>query len=107
MRARLVRVNDRRLAAGKPAIDMGVGLHTGELVAGNIGTSDRMEYTVIGDTVNVASRLESLTKTLDRSILVSRTTANLLPETIKLEEVSTMEVKGRLEPVTIFAVAER
>jgi len=106
MREQLIALNARRVAAGSPAIDMGIGIHTGELVAGNIGTPERMEYTVVGDTVNVSSRLEQLTKDFQRPILISRTTAELLSDETPLEEISTVEVRGRKQPITVFSVGE-
>jgi adenylate cyclase len=104
MCTQLAELNLRRQAEGLPVIEMGVGIHTGELVAGNIGTAERMEYTVIGDTVNVSARLESLTKEFQRPILISKSTAELLGDEVDLEEVSTIEVRGRKKPVTIFAI---
>ena len=97
-------MNERRVAVGKPAIGIGIGVHTGELVAGNIGSPRRMQYTVIGDTVNVGSRLESLTKEHRRQTLMSAATARLVEKDIDLVEVGTVTVRGRSEPLQIYGL---
>jgi len=102
MGKRLSEMNERRVAAGKPAIGIGIGVHTGELVAGNIGSPRRMQYTVIGDTVNVGSRLESLTKEHRRQTLLSAATARHVENDIALVEVGMVTVRGRSEPLQIY-----
>jgi class 3 adenylate cyclase len=102
MREALVSLNAKRSKNGQQAIKMGIGVHTGPLVVGNIGTTERMEYTVIGDTVNLCSRLEQMTKDLHRAVLVSDTTAELVKEEFELQELTTIEVRGRKEKVTVF-----
>lgn len=104
MGKRLTEMNERRVAVGKPAIGIGIGVHTGELVAGNIGSPRRMQYTVIGDTVNVGSRLESLTKEHRRQTLMSAATARLVEKDIDLVEVGTVTVRGRSEPLQIYGL---
>ncbi|MCB9741443.1 MAG: HAMP domain-containing protein [Alphaproteobacteria bacterium] len=104
MSAALDNLNAQRRQLGRPAVELGIGIHTGELVAGNIGIPERMEYTVIGDTVNLCSRLEGLTKQLHHRILISRATCELLPHW-KFDEVDTVHVRGRKEPVTVFTPA--
>jgi class 3 adenylate cyclase len=100
---RLDTLNDERRADGRPPIEIGIGVHTGELVAGNIGSPQRMQYTVIGDTVNVCSRIEGLTRGLQRRILVSEVTAALLDGSFLLERLDAMPVRGRNKPVGVFA----
>jgi adenylate cyclase len=78
MRTRLAQLNTRRLARGADEIKIGMGLNSGEAVAGNIGSPSRMEYTVIGDAVNTASRVESLTKEYETDLLVSSSTVALV-----------------------------
>jgi adenylate cyclase len=99
---------NRSLAeAGAPAMRLRIGLHSGEVVAGSLGSSERLEYAVIGDAVNCASRLESLDKERQNNrcrVLVSSTTRELLTEPLPLEwhNWGTMQVKGRREPLAIW-----
>ena len=102
MLQRLNKVNSTLLGEGKPEVSIGVGIHTGEVIAGAIGSSRRLEYTVIGDTVNVASRIESMTRQYPESILLSSSTQELIQDSIKLKEVATTQLKGRTQPVTLF-----
>jgi adenylate cyclase len=77
---RLVTVNKERAAAGAPLLEFGIGLHRGDLTYGNIGTAKRLDFTVIGSAVNEVSRIESLSKTLDRQILISSAFGESVPD---------------------------
>ena len=103
----LAGVNERLQARGLPALAQGIGLHQGPLIAGTIGSQDRMEYTVIGDTVNLASRLEGLCKTVGAHLLVSNTVYASLSEGGRSHLVprGLHQVKGRAEGVEVYGLA--
>ncbi len=107
MREKLQSINEAFRERGLPEIRTGIGLHYGEVVAGNMGHSERMEYTVIGDTVNLASRLEGLTKELGADILISGELHALVEHAIEAEPIADVQVKGRAEAVAVFRVIGR
>ena len=98
--------NRARAALGKPAIRLRIGIHSGPVVVGNIGWPGRINYTIVGDTVNSAQRIEVLGKELDRgdavTILVSGATAAQLSDDFALELAGTFEVKGKSEKLEVF-----
>jgi adenylate cyclase len=104
MRVGLAKLNERLAARGIAPIKTGIGIHTGEVVAGNIGSDARMEYTVIGDAVNLASRLESNTKEVGADILISEDTYAEVKDKIEAKPVRELTVKGRVQPVMTYEV---
>lgn len=98
--------NEERAQDGKKPVDIGIGLNTDTIVSGNIGSPKRMDYTVIGDGVNLASRLESACKEYSARILVSEGTFRGLKGTYRAREVDKVVVKGKTEPVAVFEILD-
>ncbi len=99
-------LNKTRQERGQKPIQMGIGLNTDHIVSGNIGSPKRMDYTVIGDGVNLASRLESACKEYSAQILISEFTYRKLKGTYRTREVDRVIVKGKTEPVGVYEVLD-
>jgi adenylate cyclase len=102
MQARLRKINDAFRARGLPEIKTGIGLHSGQVVAGNIGHVERMEYTVIGDAVNLASRLEGMTKELGCDVVMSEDLYRQVEKDVEAEPLQRIKVKGRDQDVMVY-----
>jgi adenylate cyclase len=108
MRERLAALNARRADTGQPPLAVAVSIHTGEVLAGRIGAEDRHEYTVIGDTVNVAARLQQFAKERGHDLLLSEATYDLARAhgfTLQAAMEDSVTLRGRHQPVRVFGVA--
>jgi len=100
--AALAELNRRFRELGLPPLAMRIGLHTGDAVVGNLGSQSRFDYTVIGDTVNLASRLEGLNKFYGTFIMASETTRGECEDAVEFRELDQVAVKGKEKPVTVY-----
>lgn len=101
MRKHMEELNSKRARLGKTPFRHGIGIHTGPVLAGNTGSDDRLSYALIGDTVNIASRIEGLTKTLQWDILVSEEAAGRLSGAFPLKNEGPQAVKGFSKPIVV------
>ncbi|MBR0715818.1 adenylate/guanylate cyclase domain-containing protein [Bradyrhizobium liaoningense] len=102
-RQAMAALNMNNEASGRALLNYGIGVHVGDVMYGNIGSRARLDFTVIGPAVNMASRLEALTKQLGRTVLLSRAFADLVKSDFDLERVGEHAVRGFSEPVELFA----
>ncbi|MCS6983859.1 MAG: HAMP domain-containing protein [Leptospiraceae bacterium] len=104
MREALLHLNEKRKAVELPPISIGIGIASGKVLAGQIGSQDRLEYTVVGDTVNLASRLQSLNKAFGSDILISKSTYELVHDFFRTQPLEKILIRGKSEPQHIYAV---
>ncbi|MCK1295386.1 MULTISPECIES: adenylate/guanylate cyclase domain-containing protein [Bradyrhizobium] len=102
-RQAMIALNARNDGTGRAPLNYGIGVHVGDVMYGNIGSSTRLDFTVIGPAVNMASRLEALTKQLGKKVLLSRDFAELVEREFELEHVGKYEVRGFSDPIELFA----
>jgi len=100
----VTRFNEQQRRKRGVEVDVGVGLHTGPLIAGNIGSDRKMEYTVIGDTVNVANRVESLNQKMRTHVLITQQCYEATGKVFAVRELPPMHVKGKTEPLQVYEV---
>lgn len=107
MQERLVELNAERVQRGEPPLRMGIGIHTGTVVVGDVGAPRRREYTAIGDAVNVAARIEALTKLHGQPILVSEETRRQVGEGMAFSAAEPVHVKGKAQALQTYAPLTR
>ena len=104
MKSGLVRLNENWKTRGLPELAIGIGINHGDVIVGNLGSEEKMELTVIGDPVNLASRLEGLTKEYHLDLLLGESVASMVGEQFILRSVDLVQVKGKTKPVQVFTV---
>ncbi len=104
LRKKVKQIRERWITEGKPKIDIGIGINTGEAFIGNVGTSNRFEYTVIGDTVNIASRIEDYNKIYKTHILISENTYNKISQIVDVIKIREVSIKGKIKKINIYEV---
>src|SRR5437879_13122835 len=104
MRRELRELNQRWRDEGRMGLGMGIGINQGEVIVGNIGSQERMDPTVIGDSVNLASRLEGLTRIYGVDILVGARAAELVRDEFHLRSVARVQEKGKSKPVDCVTI---
>ena len=98
------KLKNKMLNEGKPRLEVGIGINTGEVFAGNIGTEERLEYTIIGDNVNLAYRIESFNRILKTQFLISEYTYELVKSSVDVVKLSQVNIKGKSLPIDIYEV---
>ena len=104
MQNKVISFNEELVKNQQQPIQIGIGIHTGEVILGNVGTEKRMEFTAIGDTVNTAARLESYTKQANVPIVISQATQNFLDNQFKLAKIGSVQLKGKEQLIDAFQV---
>ena len=106
MLRRLEALNEHRAAHGETPLEIGIGLHSGKVVAGSVGSPELLQYAYVGDTVNTASRIERMTRELERPLLISSETLERAGgrQAWKAEPMGRIELRGRREPLALWAL---
>jgi len=106
MRGALNELNAERAVQGKPAFAHGIGVHSGNVLAGNSGSEEQSAYALIGNTVNVASRIQGLTRELDCDLLVSQETIERLTDSFPMDKEPSRLVKGYSKPIIVYRILD-
>ena len=104
MQKELVKLNKKLTAEGLPEINIGIGINSGEALVGNMGSEQRFDYSVIGDAVNLASRLESSSKTLGKTLVIGEGTRETIENKFKFKYIDSIKVKGKTEEIKVYTI---
>jgi len=104
MLKKVEQLREKWLFEGKPKIEIGIGINTGEAFVGNIGSEKRLEYTVIGDTVNLASRIEGYNKVYKTNLLISSSTYSKVSDIVDVIKISDVQIRGKAKKMDIYEV---
>ena len=102
----LGKMNARWISEGKPDLNIGIGLNSGDMVVGNMGSSSRMDYTLMGDNVNLGARLEGTNKVYGTNVIISEYTYELVKDNVIVRELDLIRVKGQELPVKIYELMD-
>ncbi len=106
MQVALKELNTKLIAEGLPEINIGIGINTGEALVGNMGSEQRFDYSVIGDAVNLASRLESSSKTLGKTLVIGEDTRRTIETNFAFEYIDSITVKGKTEEIKVYTIKD-
>ena len=106
MTVALAELNMHLQAEGLPQINIGIGINTGDALVGNMGSEQRFDYSVIGDAVNLASRLESSSKTLGKTIVIGEDTRHTIETNYPFEYIDSITVKGKTEEIKVYTIKD-
>ncbi len=104
MELEILRLHDKWTKAGLPLLDMGVGINTGEMLVGNIGSQRKMDYTVIGDNVNLGARVEALTRDFPHRVIITGSTYKKVEAIVDAVHLDDVVVKGKSTPVPVYGI---
>ena len=104
MQIALKDLNSTLSTEGLPQINIGIGINTGDALVGNMGSEQRFDYSVIGDAVNLASRLESSSKTLGKTLVIGEETRKTIENDFMFEYIDSIMVKGKSEKIKVYTI---